>query len=266
MAVSVDGTPELHDHIRGNRSSFDRLAAGVRAVARHRAARGSELPILLGILPITELNVEAVGEAVAALGDLPLDILNLGLRWFVPPEAGARYEAVMKKEFGVAALSWKGFDFAWPGGTEAARSGQLQGLVKLLRGLRRRRVADLLRGRPWLSFLPDIESEDVPAYFTDHGQTFGHGLCPVAWYFAQVESDGGVCFCGDFPDYVIGNVREQSFRDIWKGPRAAAFRDHLAREPLPICARCCGSYVYGRWSRPSATVPASMADPPTPRL
>jgi len=78
----------------------------------------------------------------------------------------------------------------------------------------------------------------------------------VAWYFAQVEPDGEVCFCGDFPDYFIGNVRQSPFTEIWTGPRARAFREKLRREPLPVCARCCGSYVYGRWARPAGASPA----------
>jgi radical SAM protein with 4Fe4S-binding SPASM domain len=95
----------------------------------------------------------------------------------------------------------------------------------------------------------------VPAYFTDFQKTFGHDLCPVAWYFAQVEPDGEVCFCGDFPDYFIGNVKTQHFREIWTGPQANSFRQKLTREPLPICARCCGSYLYGKWQRPKVTDP-----------
>ena len=67
----------------------------------------------------------------------------------------------------------------------------------------------------------------------------------------QVEPDGEVTFCGDFPDYFIGNVRKQPFRDIWMGEKAQRFRAKLAKEPLPICARCCGSYVYGKWEQPT---------------
>ena len=60
----------------------------------------------------------------------------------------------------------------------------------------------------------------MPAYFEEPARTFGHDLCPVAWYFAQIEPDGDVCFCGDFPDYVIGNVREEPFTSVWTGERA----------------------------------------------
>jgi len=249
IMVSIDGPPDVHDRIRGQAGSFERAAAGVRAVARARDELGSATPMLLAILPITERNLEDIAPALEALRELPLDTVNIGLRWFVSKETGAEYEKVMSETFGVSGSSWKGFEF--DGADFAVTKGrQLTQLVKLLKGLRRRRFLDSARGRPWISFVPDVPAEGVPDYFADAGKTFGHDLCPVAWYFAQVEPDGQVCFCGDFPDYFIGNVRKTSFREIWTGERAGRFREKLAREPLPICSRCCGSYVYGAWTRP----------------
>jgi radical SAM protein with 4Fe4S-binding SPASM domain len=184
----------------------------------------------------------------------------VGLRWFVPKEAGAQYERVMKETFGVRAESWKGFDFSWPdSGNGESHTKQMTDLVKLLKTLRRRRFLDSAEGRPWVSFVPNVRPDEVPSYFTDFDQVFGHSLCPVAWYFAQVEPDGEVCFCGDFPDYFIGNVRKERFAEIWRGEKAQKFRAKLAKEPLPICNRCCGSYVYGKFERPGSSSLSSRA-------
>jgi MoaA/NifB/PqqE/SkfB family radical SAM enzyme len=249
VAVSIDGPPELHDRIRGRANAFERAAAGVRAVAKAREDLGRALPMQIAILPVTELNIDVVERAVETLRALPVDTINVGLRWFVPDGVGAEYERVMRETFGVAGESWKGFRFD-PGGAFAAKGAQMTQLVSLLRSLSRRRFVDSALGRPWVSFVPDVPAERVPEYFQNAAETFGHSLCPVAWYFAQVEPDGEVCFCGDFPDYFIGNVRKAPFADIWRGERAGRFRAKLAKEPLPICARCCGSYVYGKWERP----------------
>ena len=138
----------------------------------------------------------------------------------------------MREEFGIAATSWKGFEFDG-GGMVATRGRQVGELVKLLKGLKRRRFVDSTLGRPWTSFVPDVPAERVPEYFSDFGRTFGHDLCPVAWYFAQVEPDGEVTFCGDFPDYFIGNVRQSSFREIWTGEKAARFRAEARPRAAP---------------------------------
>jgi MoaA/NifB/PqqE/SkfB family radical SAM enzyme len=253
IAVSIDGPPEVHNRIRGKADSYQKAEAGVRAVAAQRRKRGSAAPMLIAILPITEQNLETVAPAVETLRALPLDTINIGLRWFIPKEVGAEYEGVMRETFGVTGDSWKGFEFDWSKHA-ASKTRQMTDLVRLLRGLRRRRYLDSARGMPWVSFVPDVPAEGVPEYFSDFSQTFGHNLCPVAWYFAQVEPDGEVCFCGDFPDYFIGNVRRQPFSEIWNGPKAWKFREKLAKEPLPICARCCGNYVYGKWERPAGAV------------
>jgi MoaA/NifB/PqqE/SkfB family radical SAM enzyme len=249
IAVSIDGPPEVHNRIRGSADSFAKAEAGVRAVARWRRELGRALPMTIAILPVTELNLSVMPHAVEILRDLPVDTINVGLRWFIPERVGAEYERVMREEFGVEATSWKGFEFD-ASSIPATKTQQMTALVRLLKGLRRRRFLDSTLGRPWTSFVPDVPAEKVPEYFTDFRQTFGHQMCPVAWYFAQVEPDGEVTFCGDFPDYFIGNVRKQPFHDIWTGEKASRFRARLAKEPLPICARCCGNYVYGKWQRP----------------
>ena len=252
IAVSIDGPPDVHDRIRGRSDSYARAEAGIRAVARRRKELSRALPMVIAILPVTELNLDAIGPAVESLRRLPLDTINVGLRWFVPESVGAEYERVMREELGVSATSWKGFAFD----SESAfgnREQQMMELVRLLKGLRRRRFVDATLGRPWTSFVPDVPADRVPEYFSNFARTFGHEMCPAAWYFAQVEPDGEVCFCGDFPDYFIGNVRRQPFREIWTGEKASRFRAKLAREPLPICARCCGNYVYGSWQRPAAS-------------
>ena len=250
VAVSIDGPAEVHDRIRGQKGAYEKAVAGVRAVARWRKTLGRVLPMQIAILPITDLNLESVAVTVAALQELPLDTINVGLRWFIPKAVGAEYESVMRETFGIEATSWKGFEFD-ASNLAVSRGRQLTDLVRLLKGLKRRRFLDSTLGRPWTSFVPDVPAERVPEYFGDFSQTFGHEMCPVAWYFAQVEPDGEVCFCGDFPDYFIGNVRRQSFREVWTGEKATRFREKLAREPLPICARCCGNYVYGKWQRPT---------------
>ena len=261
IAVSIDGPPHVHDRIRGSAGSFEKAAAGVRAIAHWRKRLKRPLPMTIAILPVTELNMDAIAPAVEALRQWPLDTINVGLRWFVPERVGAEYERVMREELGVAATSWKGFDFDWAA-VAASKEEQMTSLVRLLKGLKRRRFADSARGLPWTSFVPDVPAAGVPEYFANFEETFGHNLCPVAWYFAQIEPDGEVVFCGDFPDYSLGNVRRESFREIWTGEKANRFRAKLAREPLPICARCCGNYVYGKWERPAtAPTPGLPAHP-----
>jgi hypothetical protein len=118
----------------------------------------------MAILPVTELNASDVPQALEALRELPLELVNVGLRWFVPPAAGAEYERVMDESFGVDGSSWRGFQFAWPEGTAA--NGTMQGLVSVLGAARRRRLLDVHRGGPGSRSCPQWPAE-VPAYFNE---------------------------------------------------------------------------------------------------
>ncbi|MDQ2977901.1 MAG: radical SAM protein [Acidobacteriota bacterium] len=260
IAVSIDGPEDVHNRIRGKEDAYQKATDGVRAIAHWRQKLRRPLPMQIAILPVTELNIDAIPAAVAALRELPIDTINVGLRWFVPKETGSEYESVMRETFGVAGDSWKGFEFDAAKQMNGSKTRQMTDLVRLLKSLKRRRFLDSARGKPWTSFVPDVPAEKVPEYFSDFSKTFGHNLCPVAWYFAQVEPDGDVTFCGDFPDYIIGNVRKQPFREVWTGEKATRFREKLAKEPLPICNRCCGNFVYGKWERPQVTASQVTGD------
>jgi len=72
-------------------------------------------------------------------------------------------------------------------------------------------------------------------------------LCSYPWRSVVVLCDGRVVPCcrDADADLVLGDLREQSLREIWHGPRAQALRKCLRRHGPPeghLCHRC-------RWSR-----------------
>jgi radical SAM protein with 4Fe4S-binding SPASM domain len=54
--------------------------------------------------------------------------------------------------------------------------------------------------------------------------------------------NGDVAPCRDYPDYVVGNIKEDSILDIFNNGRYRKFRQALKDMGglFPICARCCG--------------------------
>jgi radical SAM protein with 4Fe4S-binding SPASM domain len=74
-----------------------------------------------------------------------------------------------------------------------------------------------------------------------------HPFCTMAWDHTVVNVDGSVTPCCYLrPDMgervVMGNVFEQPFAEIWRGPRYRAFRAAMlaGREGMPVCDRCRG--------------------------
>jgi len=73
--------------------------------------------------------------------------------------------------------------------------------------------------------------------------------CIVPWCQVNVNYNGDVHFCADYPDYILGNVTEQSFADIFNGDRANKFRKEInACEGgmFPGCLRCYQNMLFGK--------------------
>ena len=74
-----------------------------------------------------------------------------------------------------------------------------------------------------------------------------HALCTMAWDHTVINVDGSVTPCcylrPDMGDsFVMGNVFETTFAEIWRGPRYRKFRREMlaGRESMPVCDRCRG--------------------------
>jgi radical SAM protein with 4Fe4S-binding SPASM domain len=59
--------------------------------------------------------------------------------------------------------------------------------------------------------------------------------------------NGDVVNCRDFPDIIMGNVKDQPLLEIYNCEKFQAFRRALAKAPggvFPTCSRCCGLMGY----------------------
>jgi radical SAM protein with 4Fe4S-binding SPASM domain len=80
-------------------------------------------------------------------------------------------------------------------------------------------------------------SKRIPFYrqIPQVGQYPGMALpCRSPWTFAKITHDGSVQLCYQFN---IGNLRDQSFEEIWFGHAAQAVRDKV-RTDRKICPAC----------------------------
>jgi radical SAM protein with 4Fe4S-binding SPASM domain len=61
--------------------------------------------------------------------------------------------------------------------------------------------------------------------------------------FIDIQPNGSVNFCTDFPDVIIGNVMENSIKEIWNSEMAQKFRNIRNEKVLPVCVRCGAKYM-----------------------
>ncbi len=235
LFVSIDGTAEIHDRMRGLPGAYERVVQGMQDVQRAREAAGRSVPKLHILTTITEDNYLALEELYDALADMDLEIASVSssLRWWTDEETGRAYQAFMTSQLGVEeASSWRGFACGPP----PIDTDQLAAV--LARARKKRRPFKMV-------FHPRIKPQELGPFFTDLSQTFGRGICHAPWTYALLLPDGELTFCPDFPDYSIGNLAQARVPELWNGARAIAFRKLMLQRLLPICSRCCGLYMTG---------------------
>lgn len=227
LLISIDGPQDTHDDIRGYKGAFASTARAMRAIQEEKKRQGKTRPYIFVVSVITSNNQHNLVELYEVAEELGADLMMMFYSWFQTQESGQRHTALLEERLGITPWSWTGW---------------LWNVNEIDPQAVARSVAEVQR-RKWSfphTFYPNLKLEDVPAYYRDHSQTFGYDKCLAPWLLGEIMPNGDVVTCRDYPDVVLGNIREQSLLDIWNNQRARSFRQLLQEGLMPICARCEG--------------------------
>lgn len=232
LDVSIDGPEEIHDEIRGVTGLYKNILAGIRSVKDAAARIGRKGPLIKAVVTYSEWNVNSVMELVRDLQRVPaIDIIILQLGWFIPSEAGKSYENRLKKEFGIDAVRWRGFENNDSG---LIAESVLQSLVAIL--------DDRRLFKPVLLF-PDLGLKNINAYYHKFFERFGRNFCRSIYRELHILADGKVALCFDWPDLILGDLKQQTIKQVWDGQQMQQLEKSLNEKGLfSVCSRCCSLF------------------------
>jgi radical SAM protein with 4Fe4S-binding SPASM domain len=233
--VSLDGFEETNDQIRGE-GSYRRVVEGFEAIAREKKRQGAHLPHMGIVTTVNNLNYKdlyRLAEAARSFG-LSWHIFNLGT--YTNGAIVERQRAFMREKLDTEIGCLQAFDTGYNEGIDGHE------LFDILNGIHNMPV-----GYPIIT-VPALNPEKINTYYGDL-EIPVRTHCSVPWSQANIDYDGGVHFCADYPDYKLGNIKEQGFFEIFNGERARRFRDVLKASPdgvFPGCVRCYQNMLCGR--------------------
>ncbi len=203
LTVSIDGgTKEVYESIRVG-ASFERVLSSVSLFQRRRAGRGLDLPRLRINHVLSEANIDSFAGFLA---------LVEGIR---PEKIGVRTVSRMSE----AEIQQTVDPRFW----EKVREARL-------------RLADFCArtGVEDAGYLRDTPAEiDL---FDPFGQ---RRICRAPWENAAIHANGDVYPCMAWTRPAAGNLRGQSFDEIWSGPGFAELRrEFQERRPGLDCLHC----------------------------
>lgn len=218
VGISLDGAgPETHDAFRGMQGAFEGAVAGF--------ARCREAGIRTGLrITLTKENrgeLEALVDLAGALG-----ASRFCLYWLVPSGRGG--EAYDRLQVGpeevdeALTLLYRRALETDPGVMEFLTVDAPQDCVHLLRALERDGSPDAAEAEALVRSL--------------------NGGCSAGKRVANIDPQGNVypCQFARFPEFLVGNVRKQSFSRLWQdaeNPVLSRFRAG-ARDLSGKCGRC----------------------------
>jgi MoaA/NifB/PqqE/SkfB family radical SAM enzyme len=217
VIVSLDGPREVHDRIRRIPRAFDLLAAGVSAIHAHKP----EFPVAARCT-VQHENFLSLRETVRTAKTLGLRSISF-LAADLTSEAFNRPQGWSSERQAMVALNDEE--------------------VNLLENEIETMILELLESPAYVLETPE-KLRRIVYHFRAH-----LGLveavsprCNAPWVSAVVESDGTVRPC--FFHKPLGNIGDDSLREVLNSPRAVRFRSTLNIARNPICRRCvCSLYL-----------------------
>jgi radical SAM protein with 4Fe4S-binding SPASM domain len=239
LFVSLDGFEETNDRIRGE-GSYQRVIEGFERIKREKEKRGSHLPHMGIVTTVNRLNYKDLYRLADAAREFGLSwhIFNLGT--YTNPEIIASQRAFMREKLDTDIECLEGFNTDYNADIDGI---ELHAILE--------RIHAMEAGHPIIT-VPALNPEKIDLYYRDLAAPVRE-RCSVPWSQANIDYDGDVHFCADYPDYVLGNIKDAPFFDIYNGDRARRFRQALKGSPggvFPGCVRCyqnmlCGKKIRG---------------------
>jgi len=234
LCVSLDGPQQVHDKCRGTTGAFETMRDGMLKVQETKKRLGKRKPTFYTLTTISQTNQAVLHETLELASTLKPDLLVVYYSWFTSEALGKKHTEIMKKELGVEPFAWKSYVRDLSGLDTAVIRQQVE------------KIGASEFGRPVI-FVPKIEPSEVERYYRNPEDFLGWSKCLAPWFQVDIMPNGDVVNCRDFPDIVMGNIKDAPILEIYNSEKFRAFRKVLMKAPngvFPTCSRCCGLMGY----------------------
>jgi radical SAM protein with 4Fe4S-binding SPASM domain len=230
ISFSLDAPEKINAEITGSDQAFGRVVAGIKRLSAARERAGTGFPVIQMFTVVSEKNQGHLLEMAKIAEELRVDTFVVSFPIFTTPALERASSDIFRRELGVDPIYWKGF--------VADMSKMNPDLIE--------EQLRLISSRSWSfvykQFPPATADFSAAIHFRRPDVVQGSRRCGLISTMPVILPNGDVSTCWDHPDYVVGNINESPFLDIWNGDRYRRFRDVVGEGLLPTCARCTGLY------------------------
>ncbi|WP_303011263.1 radical SAM protein [uncultured Bacteroides sp.] len=228
LTVSMSGVGKVHDDIKNCPRSFQKIAHFFDILSRNNPAYFKNVGVNCVMTPD---NIDGIEELIHFLSQYPISSLSLQHMQFSSVALRDMTNQFWRKNLN------EDFTLVLQPNTPYKYDEVYLKKVKLLSCMVKKQSGEMN-----ISFFPDFDSSDIENYYSDrrHFLCGKDNVCLKPWRIPTICPNGDVSNCSGM---VLGNIKEQSFWEIWNGDKNNAFRDKLiSYGSFPFCTRCCSFY------------------------
>ena len=219
LNVSIDGPPETHDMIRGVEGLYKKISGGIMNIQGYEKR------------PRIDINTTISNFNYHKLVDTSVEVENLGVDYHYFSHLNFITRKMMEKH--------NRFCRDYPVTESCVSAIDLESIdIRILHD----QIKEL-RGRKDIRFIPKLSTvKELDTYYNKPEKFLkGHDRCTVPWRIGQIAANGDLIIMTRCFDISLGNLYQDSFIDLWDGPKMVEFRKKLRKsKAYPSCTRCCG--------------------------
>jgi radical SAM protein with 4Fe4S-binding SPASM domain len=233
--VSLDAFRDVNDSLRG-KGAYDKVIDGFKAINREKQKQKSNYPFVSIVTVVTNRNYLDLANLAEASREWNIDLHMINMGTYTNDRIVAEQRRFMKEKLDTDIDCLESYNTGYNEGIDGYK------FFDILQSVQEKNY-----GHPIIT-VPALNPEKINTYYQEL-ETPVRNHCIVPWSQVNVNYNGDVHFCADYPDYILGNITQQSFKEIYNGERANKFRKTIRScegGMFPGCLRCYQNMLFGK--------------------
>ncbi len=222
--ISIDGSEDIHDKIRGVKGTFTKVIRGLD--------RLNNLKKHLSFLKINSIINIANPETMNEIAHIALEYKVNIIQFIYPLYLDA--DAILNHEIFLLNKIKKNLNYWCYASNYQPPSGDFFEIQSVINKLAKKKLT--------IEIFPNFNAEQFTVYYKS-AKEFDRvykGRCRAMWNTATILPDGSIESC---PDYILGNIRENKFLACWNNQPMKELRKLIIdKKFFPVCRACCFYY------------------------
>jgi radical SAM protein with 4Fe4S-binding SPASM domain len=229
---SIDGYEELHDELRG-KGNYSKVTSNMKNIAECKRKQNTRNPSMIVNITVNPLVVGHLQDTICSLREAVGDevaFYRIHHLWFISADELLSHKAAIQNYL------------------KREASGARAHFIPFSLNIDSQVLADeIYHLKTWkrLDFLPNLRGKEILQFYSGNYRI--KKRCMAPFRAALVKPNGDVKFCPDewIDDYVLGNIREERFENIWNNELSRRFRSILFwKRSFPGCKRCSWMHCF----------------------